>query len=398
MIERKEYLQKILSWKDKKVIKVVTGIRRCGKSTLLQMFRDNLKAGGVLDRQIQSFNFDSIENEQYLDYHVLYETIKQKLAKGKSNYIFLDEVQMVHEFQKAVISLFQLNDVDIYLTGSNAYLLSSEIATLLSGRYVEINMLPLSFKEYSSSIGEEKSISRLYRNYIESGSLPYITQLQGNRDLINEYLNGIFDTIVLKDIVARHNIADVLMLQSVIRYLADNIGNITTTKHISDTLTTAGKKISSHTVDTYIDALTGSFIFYSAQRYDVKGKQHLKVGQKYYLTDMGLRNTIIGTRSDDLGHIFENVIFLELKRRYREVYVGKIDKNEIDFVTVNNNEKCYYQVSLSVRDKNTLDRELAPLLSLSDNYPKYLLSLDDDPEVDHNGIRQIYALDWLLGK
>lgn len=394
MIERKEYMQKLLSWKDKKVIKVVTGIRRCGKSTLLMMFRQYLKEEGIADDQMQSINLESIENEQFLDYHVLYNHVKEHLKHDKQNYIFLDEIQMVPDFQKAVDSLLQMDNVDIYLTGSNAYLLSSEIATLLSGRYIEIHAWPLSFKEYASSSHSDKPLSRLYRKYLENGSFPYVTQLD-NREQISEYLNGIYNTIVLKDIVARHNVSDVLMLQSVIRYLADNIGNMTSTKRISDTLASAGRKISAHTVDAYVNALTDSFIFYSASRYDIKGMQHLKIGQKYYLADIGLRNMIVGTRNNDLGHILENIVFLELKRRYREVYVGKYDQSEIDFVTIDGNEKNYYQVSLSVRDDSTLQRELAPLKSLADNYPKYLLTLDDDTMVDHDGIKQLYALDWL---
>ena len=396
MIERERYSSLLLKWKDKKVIKIVTGIRRCGKSTLLYMFRQHLLASGVDSRRIQSLNFEDIENEQYLDYRALHKHIKDRLQPDKMNYLFFDEIQMVPEFQKAIDSLGILDNVDIYLTGSNAYLLSGEIATLLSGRYIEIHMLPLSFKEYISTQPQENNTERLYRSYIEYGSFPYVTQLGNDRELVREYLSGIYNTIVLKDVVARRNISDVMLLESVIHFLTDNIGNLTATKRISDTLTSAGRKISPHTVDNYISALTDSFIFYQATRYNVKGLQHLKTGQKYYLSDIGLRNLIIGSRVNDLGHILENIIFIELIRRGYLVYVGKTDNAEIDFVALKGEDKCYYQVALSVRDENTLKRELSPLQSLSDNYPKYLLTLDNDPVITYNGIKQIYAIDWLL--
>jgi len=396
MIERERYSSLLLKWKDKKVIKIVTGIRRCGKSTLLYMFRQHLLASGVDSRRIQSLNFEDIENEQYLDYRALHKHIKDRLQPDKMNYLFFDEIQMVPEFQKAIDSLGILDNVDIYLTGSNAYLLSGEIATLLSGRYIEIHMLPLSFKEYISTQPQENNTERLYRSYIEYGSFPYVTQLGNDRELVREYLSGIYNTIVLKDVVARRNISDVMLLESVIHFLTDNIGNLTATKRISDTLTSAGRKISPHTVDNYISALTDSFIFYQATRYNVKGLQHLKTGQKYYLSDIGLRNLIIGSRVNDLGHILENIIFIELIRRGYRVYVGKTDNAEIDFVALKGEDKCYYQVALSVRDENTLKRELSPLQSLSDNYPKYLLTLDNDPVITYNGIKQIYAIDWLL--
>lgn len=395
MIERKIYIEQLRQWQDRKVIKIITGIRRCGKSTLLKMFRDELRQQGVDDNQLQSLNFEDIDNEPYLDYHVLYHHVKEHLVPDKMNYLFFDEIQVVPDFQKAIDSLNLLANVDIYLTGSNAYLLSGEIATLLSGRYVEIRLFPLSFREFITAYPQEKDRNRLYRRYVEDGALPYVVQLDGNKKQIHDYLQGIYNTIVLKDIVARRRITDVLMLQSIIRFLTDNIGNISSIKRISDTLTSSGRKISSHTVENYISALTDCFIFYTASRYDVKGMQHLKTGNKYYLSDMGLRQLIIGTRTGDLGHILENIIYLELLRRGFEVYVGKTEKAEIDFVAIRDEQKLYYQVALSVRDEKTLRRELEPLMNLTDFYPKYLLTLDDDPLVMHNGIRQEYALDWL---
>ena len=395
MIYRKEYMCLLDKWRDQRIIKVVTGIRRCGKSSLLKMFRDKLLAEGVLKEQVLELNFEDLDNEPYLDYKVLYAYVKNHLVENKMNYLFFDEIQMVDNFQKVINSFFLLDNVDIYVTGSNAYLLSGEIATLLTGRYVEIKLFPLSFKEYISAQPEDMSLDSTYRKYIEIGSFPYLLQIENNREMVREYLTGLYNTIVLKDVVSRKKITDVMMLQSVVRFISDNIGNISVIKRISDTMTSLGRKVSSHTIENYISALTDSYIFYPVAKYDAKGKQLLKTGQKLYLADVGLRNVINGTRGGDLGHILENIVFLELARRGGEIYVGKVGDAEIDFVVINGIEKAYYQVSLSVRDEATMKRELAPLQSISDNYPKYLLTLDNDPVVMHNGIKQQYALDWL---
>ena len=396
MIERKEYMALLDKWRDKKVIKVVTGIRRCGKSSLLQMFREKLLQEGVSDEQILEMNFEDLDNEQYLDYKVLYAYVKKHLVNGKMNYLFFDEIQMVEKFQKVIDSLFLLDNVDIYVTGSNAYLLSGEIATLLTGRYVEIKLFPFSFKEYLKAQPAGENLENAYRKYIEEGSFPYILQINQDREMVREYLLGLYNTIVLKDVVSRRKITDVMMLQSVVRFLADNIGNISVIKRISDTMTYLGRKITSHTVENYISALIDSYIFYSVPRFDAKGKQLLKTGQKLYLADVGLRQVINGTKGGDLGHILENIVYLELARRGGEIYVGKVGDAEIDFVVIKGEYKEYYQVSLSVRDENTMKRELAPLQAVSDHYPKYLLTLDNDPEVLHDGIRQLYVLDWLV--
>jgi predicted AAA+ superfamily ATPase len=324
------------------------------------------------------------------------------------NYIFLDEIQKVPEFERAVGGLYIRDNVDIYVTGSNAHMLSGEIATLLSGRYVEIPMLPLSFKEYVSAFPEPArgewaaaGLSRRYRDYLLNSSFPYTLELEGNRGAIRDYLGGIYSTVVLKDVVARKNISDVFMLESVIRFVVDNIGNLSSTKKIADSIgnaaTSAGRKISVHTVETYLTALTDSYILYRARRYDVKGKQHLKTGDKYYLADLGLRYYLLGSEGADQGRMLENVVFLELRRREYEVCIGKEDAAEVDFVAVKNGSPEYYQVALTVRDKPTLERELAPLDKISDHNPKYLITLDDDPPASYNGIRQVYALDWLLG-
>lgn len=398
MIERKEYLKLLEKWKDKKVIKVVTGIRRCGKSSLLKIFSQKILEEGVSADQVQELNFEDLDNEPFLDYKVLYAHVKKNLYRDKMNYLFFDEIQMVDNFQKVIDSLFLLDNVDIYVTGSNAYLLSGEIATLLTGRYIEIKLFPFSFKEYLSALPKDTSLETAYRNYIEEGAFPYVLQLRKDREMIREYLLGVYNTIVLKDVVSRRKITDVMMLQSVVRFLADNIGNISVIKRISDTMTSLGRKITSHTVENYISALTDSYIFYAVSRYDAKGKQFLKTGQKIYLADVGLRQVVIGTKGGDLGHILENVVYLELARRGGEIYVGKMGDAEIDFVVVKGEEKAYYQVVLTVRDDTTMKRELAPLQAISDNYPKFLLTLDNDPVVWHEGIKQQYVLDWLLGK
>lgn len=396
MIERKEYMKILNKWRNKKVVKVVTGIRRCGKSSLLKMFREKLIAEGIADNQIQDINFENLDNEPLLDYKILYAHVKNNLCPDKMNYLFFDEIQMVEQFQKVINSLFLLDNVDIYVTGSNAYLLSGEIATLLTGRYVEIKLFPFSFKEFVQAQSESISLENAYKQYVEYGSFPYVLQIKQDVDMVHEYLLGLYNTIVLKDVVSRKKITDVMMLQSIVRFLADNIGNISVIKRISDTMTSLGRKISSHTVESYMSALIDSFIFYPVQRYDAKGKQLLKTGLKLYLADVGLRYVINGMRGGDLGHILENVVYLELARRGGDIYVGRIGDAEIDFVVIEGGRKAYYQVSLSVRDDATMRRELAPLQSICDNFPKYLLTMDNDPVMFHNGIKQQYVLDWLM--
>lgn len=396
MIERIEYINILDKWRDKQVIKVVTGIRRCGKSSLLKMFSKKLLDEGITQAQVQEINFEDLDNEPLLDYKALYAHVKERLCSDKMNYLFFDEIQMVDNFQKVIDSLFLLDNVDIYVTGSNAYLLSGEIATLLTGRYIQINLFPLSFKEFVQALPTHTNVERAYRQYIELSSFPYVLQLNQNREMTHEYLLGLYNTIVLKDVVSRRKITDVMMLQSIVRFLADNIGNVSVIKRISDTMTSQGRKIASHTVENYISALVDSYIFYPIQRYDAKGKQLLKSGQKLYLVDVGLRQVINGTKGGDMGHVLENIVYLELARRGGEIYVGKVGNAEIDFIVIRGEEKSYYQVSLSVRNEETMQRELSPLLSIADNFPKYLLTMDNDPVIFHNGIKQQYVLDWLL--
>lgn len=398
LINRPEYLRFLTEWKDKQVIKVVTGIRRCGKSTLFDLFRGYLKENGAADEQIISINFEDIEFEELRNYRALYDYVKEKMTPGKMNYIFLDEIQHVENYEKAVDSLFVQKNADVYITGSNAYFMSTELATLLSGRYVELNMLPLSFAEYASAFPENTAREELYRNYVYNSSFPYTVQLK-NRHNIYEYLDGLFNTVVLNDIVERKSIQDPGMLKSVIRFLFDNIGNTCSAKKIADAMTSAGRKISNHTVESYLEGLTDSLLLYRVGRFDIKGKEHLRLLDKYYLADVGLRYYLLGTRNVDQGHILENVVYLELLRRGYRVYVGKAGSAEVDFVAQDYDGNLeYYQVSWSVREESTLKRELTPLDSIADHNPKILLTMDNDPPVSYNGIRQKYVLDWLLDK
>lgn len=397
IVQRKEYLEKLIALKDKQLIKVVTGIRRCGKSTLLEIYQEWLKQEGVDESQIISVNFENLDYEELTDYKKLYTYLKEHMTKGKMNYIFLDEIQHVENFPKVVDSLYIQKNADIYITGSNAYMLSSEIATLISGRYVQIEMLPLSFKEYMESTGDMSERSVKFTEYLERSSFPYALNLKDQPNVLRDYLDGIYNTIVVKDIVNRKKIADTMMLQSVLRFVFDNIGNPLSSKKIADTMTSAGRKIDVKTVEKYLSALTESYIVYQAKRYNIKGKQYLKTLEKYYVVDIGLRYMLGGFGKTDMGHILENVVYLELLRRGYDVYVGKSDEYEIDFVARNGKGTEYYQVALTTREQLTLDRELRALESVKDHYPKYLLTLDEGPEMQYNGIRRINARDWLLG-
>lgn len=397
MIARREYLDKLAALRNKKIIKVITGVRRCGKSTLMEMFQDDLKRQGTASEQIIAVNFEDYDFYELRDPKKLYAYIKERLAGEAVTYIFLDEVQQCRDFQRVVDSLYLRKNVDLYVTGSNAHMLSSEIATLLSGRYVEIKMLPLSFREYVESTGSTDDLARKYRAYLENSSFPYALELYGQPREIRDYLDAVYNTIVVKDIAARHKITDTLILESISRFIFDNIGNSLSTKRIADTLTANGRKIDVKTVEKYIAALMESYIIYRAKRYNVKGRQYLKTQDKYYVVDIGLRYMLLGSSSTDVGHILENVVYLELLRRGYEVYVGKIDDLEVDFVAMDGKRTIYYQVAATVRDEKTLQRELAPLRKIDDFYPRIILTLDEDPEADYKGIRRINVLDWLMG-
>ncbi|HNZ53100.1 MAG TPA: ATP-binding protein [bacterium] len=395
MIKRDMYLKKLIGFKDHPLIKVITGIRRCGKSTLLELFGEYLLENGVKNDQIISINFEDMNFSNLDDAQKLHDFVDSRLKKNAKNYVFLDEIQKVVDFQKAVDGLYIKKNVDIYITGSNAHLLSGELATLLSGRYVEIEMLPLSFKEYIEFTGKN-DLSRKFADYVRYSSFPFAVYLNNDAGKVRDYLSGIYNTVILKDVVAKKKIADMLMLESVVRFMFDNIGSLMSTKKIADTMTSDGRKISTHTVESYISALMDSFIIYRAKRYDVKGKQYLKTNDKYYICDIGLRSFLLGNKGGDAGYVLENVIYLELLRRGYDVYVGKVGDKEVDFVAIKQDTVEYYQVALTVRDENKLKTELASLQAISDHNPKYLLTLDDDPPANHNGIKQINAIDFLM--
>jgi predicted AAA+ superfamily ATPase len=402
-IQRDNYLSILKNFKDQQIIKVITGIRRCGKSTLLEIFQDYLKENGVEDNQIIYINFENADYEELQDRKKLHEYIKERLVKGKKTYVFLDEIQNVVEFEKTVDSLFINKDVDLYITGSNAYLLSSELATLLTGRYIEIKMLPLSFKEYMSSFEDKTDLSRKFRDYLRYSSFPQAVELyKVNPDNINMFLDGIYNTVLFKDVMQRKGITDKNVLERVTKYLYDNIGNRTSMKSISDNIEGIDRNSSYNTISNYTQALIDSYLVFKANRYDIKGKEFLKTQEKYYAVDIGLRYYMLGQGSNrDMGHILENVVYLELLRRGYEVYIGKYDDLEVDFVARNTENTIYYQVALTTRgeseeDNKILDRELTPLKKINDNYPKYILTLDDDLDADFDGIKKINALDWLL--
>lgn len=409
-IDRKEYLDFLVKSKDRQIIKVVSGVRRCGKSTLFEIYKDFLLENGVEKNQIISINFEDMDYEELIDYKKLYEYIKSKMIEDKRNYIFLDEIQHVDKFEKVVDSLFIKENTDLYITGSNAYFMSSELATLLSGRYIELKMLPLSFKEYYQAKLEYekmeqkenrtlKTLIQYYNEYIVNSSFPYTLQLDSDLKNIYEYLSGIYNSVLLKDIVARLKISDVMRLESVVKYIFDNIGNLTSLSKIANTLTSMGRKTDAKTIEKYIRGLTDSLLVHEVSRYNIKGKEFLSTLSKYYVADLGLRQMILGNRNIDMGHILENVIYLELLRRKGNVYVGQFDKNEIDFVVINSNEIEYYQVALTVLDENTLKRELDAFKNIKDNYPKYLITLDDVMvNTDYDGIKVVNALEWLLGE
>ena len=409
-IDRKEYLDFLVKSKDRQIIKVVSGVRRCGKSTLFEIYKDFLLENGVAKNQIISINFEDMDYEELTDYKKLYEYIKSKMIGDKKNYIFLDEIQHVDKFEKVVDSLFIKENTDLYITGSNAYFMSSELATLLSGRYIELKMLPLSFKEYYQAKLEyekmeqkenriSKTLIQYYNEYIVNSSFPYTLQLDSDLKNIHEYLSGIYNSVLLKDIVARLKISDVMRLESVVKYIFDNIGNLTSLSKIANTLTSMGRKTDAKTIEKYIRGLTDSLLVHEVSRYNIKGREFLSTLSKYYVADLGLRQMILGNRNIDMGHILENIIYLELLRRKGNIYVGQFDKNEIDFVIVNSNEIEYYQVALTVLDENTLKRELDAFKNIKDNYPKYLITLDDVMvNTDYDGIKVVNALEWLLGE
>ncbi|MCL2367300.1 MAG: ATP-binding protein [Oscillospiraceae bacterium] len=397
IIKRKEYLDWLVRWKEQQIIKVVSGVRRCGKSTMFEIYRDYLIQNGVEIAQIIAINFEDIDYEHLTHYRTLYDYIKSLLIPDKMNYIFLDEIQHVEAFEKAVDSLFLKKNCDVYITGSNAYFLSGEFATLISGRYVELKMLPLSFKEFCSGFDKGASKTELLTNYIRIGSFPYTLKFAQHEREAKEYLRDLYNTVLLKDIVKRLKISDVTSLENVAKFIFHNIGSIVSPTKISNTMKSAGKGVDQKTVDKYIKGLCDSLIIYEATRYNIKGKGFLSTQNKYYCVDMALRNLLVRGKDSDIGHILENIVFLELKRRGYDVYVGQFNGAEVDFVAMSSDSTIYYQVAATTLDESVLKRELASLRKIADNYPKYLLTLDEMfGTADYDGIQKVNLVDWLL--
>lgn len=406
MVERKEYLEHLIQWKDEQVIKVVTGIRRCGKSTLLLQYQEWLKASGVSDEQIVTINFEELEYEELQDYKKLYAYLKNRLCKGKMTYIFLDEIQKVSAFEKVVDSLYVKPQVDLYVTGSNAYMLSGDLATLLTGRYVEIKMLPLSFYEFLeiTGSGQEQGLSE----YMRDGGLPYVAVMDRTPEKVETYLEGIYNTVIVRDIEDRQarkesdsdkrKINDILLLKTIARYLASIVGNPVSIRSITDYFISNGRKISPNTVSDYVEALTESFIFYPAERFDIIGKQLLKANRKMYIVDLGLRNHILPRRQYDLGFSLENIVYFELLRRGYRVMIGKIGSTEVDFVAEKQGTYTYFQVTADMTAQETFEREMKPLRCIRDNYEKIVLTGDRLTLGNYDGIQVKYLPDWLLEK
>ena len=403
MIERTNYIEKLLGWKDEQVIKVVTGIRRCGKSTLLRQYQDALRQRGVSNEQIISINFEELENEPLLDYHALYDHIKARLCGGRMTYIFLDEIQKVPFYEKAVDSLYVKENTDIYLTGSNAYMLSGDLATLLTGRYVELSMLPLSFSEYCRAAGCTGEAA--LNEYMRYGGMPYVAAMDKTPDKADTYLEGIYNTVIVRDIEdrqarreadpAKRKVTDIALLKSIARFLAGSVGSPISVKSVSDYLISGGRKVSPNTVDDYMEALRESFVFYPVERFDIVGKQLLRANKKWYIVDLGLRNHILPRSNYDLGFSIENIVYFELLRRGYQVNIGKYGAAEVDFVDRKRDEIAYYQVTASMTAPETFEREMRPLRSIRDNYEKTVLTLDRFSTGNYEGIRVANIIDWL---
>lgn len=404
MIKRIEYLSRLQEWKDDQVIKVVTGIRRCGKSTLLLQYQEYLLENGIEAKQIISINFEELEYEELCNYRKLYEYIKERLCKEKMTYIFLDEIQKVPSYEKIVDSLYAKEGTDIYITGSNAYMLSGDLATLLTGRYVEISMLPLSFKEYCEQT--EQSAEKGFADYMKNGGMPYIAVMEKTDEKIGAYLEGIYNTVIIKDIEDRQmrkendpskrKIHDIVLLKSIARFLSSTIGSPVSIRSVTDYLVSSGRKVSTNTVNDYMEALAEAFIFYPVERFDIVGKQILKANRKWYMVDLGLRNYILPRKNYDLGFSIENIVYFELLRRNYRVNIGKYGNTEVDFVVQYHGVITYYQVTADMTSESTFEREMRPLREIKDNYEKIVLTLDHYTPGNYDGIKIVNVIDWLL--
>lgn len=392
MIYRQTYMDRLDKIRDKQIIKVLTGVRRSGKSTILNMYEQHLVNDfNVKTSQIQHLNFEDLGISDLLDYRKLYQNLNDNLMSDKMNYIFLDEIQNVDHFEMVIDSLFIKKNVDLYITGSNAFMLSGELSTLLSGRYIEIHVFPLSFKEYSSSVEDPRSV---FNSYLEKGGFPFTTELN-DEQTYRDYIDGIINTVLVKDILSRRERGNATLIEELARYLTDTTGNLINPSKIAGFLTSKGMKTSSVTVTSYLKSFTDSYLFYRCDRYDISGKKYLTVNSKYYPVDPALRVDLLGTKRPNFGSRLEALVYLELIRRGYEVYVGSLGKLEIDFVAIKNGIKEYYQVSLSVKDEQTYNREIRGLRQIQDNYRKILIT-EDEGYYNDNGIDQINIVDWLL--
>ena len=396
LVNRPVYLDWLNRWKGRDVIKVATGLRRCGKSSVLELFRRQLREGGIADSNILSINFESWNEEYPLDARELYRYIVQRLGSG-TNYVFLDEVQHVKEFERAVDALYVRDDVDLYITGSNAFFLSGELATLLTGRYVELRMLPFSFAEYWSARGGEENLEDAFNRYLTYGGMPFAARLDDPQS-ISDYLGGVFNTVLVEDVARRHPRMDMRAFRDLSAFIADNVGNITSRKRLAAGLAQAGTKVSPATIGAYLDALMENYLAFKAGRYDLKGREYLETLEKYYLGDLGFRFWLLGKEQGDLGRRLENAVYLELLRRYRTVCVGKVGTAEVDFIAMGQDGPEYYQVAQTVLDETTRNREFAPLEAIADNYPKTVLTLDRVGVGDYRGIHHLNVIDWMLGE
>ena len=396
LVNRPIYLDWLNRWKDRDVIKVATGLRRCGKSSVLELFRRQLREGGIADSNILSINFESWNEEYPLDARELYRYIVQRLGSG-TNYVFLDEVQHVKEFERAVDALYVRDDVDLYITGSNAFFLSGELATLLTGRYVELRMLPFSFAEYWSARGGEENLEDAFNRYLTYGGMPFAARLDDPQS-ISDYLGGVFNTVLVEDVARRHPRMDMRAFRDLSAFIADNVGNITSRKRLAAGLAQAGTKVSPATIGAYLDALMENYLAFKAGRYDLKGREYLETLEKYYLGDLGFRFWLLGKEQGDLGRRLENAVYLELLRRYRTVCVGKVGTAEVDFIAMGQDSEIARQVAQTVLDETTRNREFAPLEAIADNYPKTVLTLDRVGVGDYRGIHHLNVIDWMLGE
>lgn len=397
MIQRTQYLETLKSLKDKNLIKMLVGVRRCGKSTILQLFREYLKNEGVSESQTVFLNFEDFENRKFLnDIDSLYYHIVNQLDLSKPCYVFLDEVQNVKEFERVVDGLFVKPNIDVYVTGSNAYLLSSELGTLLTGRYISIPVYPLSFKEYISAFEDKSRLDLLFTQYLQNGGMPGMLELPTNQ--MEKYLQNIYNDIAQKDIFIRHNWYKEGNFERVLKFMLDNIGSPLSSSKISNVLKSEGHTISYHTIDNYLNALTEAYLFYKVPRYDIKGKNLLRTQEKYYAVDLGFKEALLGkTKNTDFGHNLENIVFMELLRRNRRVHIGKADRTEVDFaVMTNEGDWEYYQVAWTTREKSTFEREMRPFELIKDFNKRTLLTMDVEPESSYKGIQKVNVIDWLL--